>query len=207
MSNYYRRFTLNRLEDFQAWMIENYVTSPIETNVPGDVPLFKTRQPEQYRFDLFGWEPIQFITGSNNIHPAYFQITGLPQQEYPPVEMSKEVKQHVQNQRDTKQLVIWYMLKISMYIPIVNGADHVLELYDPVTGEFQDSVALTTPIIVSNDSHVKSVINNPEGAWHVDINFVTSHMYNQTGETIISRTRTAMKPVAFSIPDDQYLPD
>jgi hypothetical protein len=207
MSNYYRRFTLNRLEDFQAWMIENYVTSPVEPNVFGDVPLFKTAQPEEYRYNLFGWEPIQFITGSNNIHPAYFQITGLPQQEYPVTEMSKEVKQHVQAQRDAKQLVIWHFLKITMYVPILNGADHVLELYDAETGAFQDSVALTTPIIVSNDSHVKSVVTNPNGAWHASINFVTSHMYAQSGETLITRTRTAMKPVAFSIPDSQYLPD
>lgn len=207
MSKYYRRLTLNRLEDFQSWMIENYATTPIETNVPGDVPLFKTAQPEEYRYTLLAWEPVQILTGSNSITPNYFTIMGLPQQEYPTVEMSKAVKAHVQAQRDAHQIVVWHFLKLTMYVPIVNGADHVVELYDKDTGEFQDSFALTTPVVVSNDSHVKSVINNPAGAWHVQFNFLTSHMYGQAGETLISSLHTAMKPVSISIPDSQYLPD
>lgn len=207
MSKYYRRLTLNRLEDFQSWMIDNYVTTPIETNVPGDVPLFKTAQPEEYKYTLLAWEPIQILTGVNNISPMYFQIVGLPQQDYPITEMSKAVKNHVRAQREAKLMTVTHFLKLTMYVPIVNGADHILELYDKDTGEFQDSFSLRTPVIVSNDSHVKSVINNPDGAWHVQFNFVTTVMYQQTGETLITRTALAVKPVQISIPNEQYLPD
>lgn len=207
MSAYYKRVSLNRLGDFQTAISDLYVTDPIQTNVQGPVELFKTFQPEEYLYNLFGWPPVQILTGSNDVHPAYCQIIGLPQQEYPIVPVTKEVKDHVQAQRDARQLVIWHFLKLALYVPIANGEDHTIELYDPETNELQDSFALTTPVLVSTDSNMKSVINNPNGAWHVQFNFLTSHAYAQTGPTLITRLSTAMRPVSLGFAASQQLPD
>lgn len=207
MSAYRRRVHLNNLEQFQSAISDLYVTDPIVPNTDGPYPLFKTFQPEEYLYNLLGWPPVQILTGANDITPVYLQIIGLPQQEYPIVEMSKEVKQHVQTQRQAKQLVIWHFLKLAMYIPISNGADHTIELYDPVTNELQDSFALTSPVLVSTDSNIKSVVNNPNGAWHVQINFLTSHSYAQTGETLITRLETAMVPISVGLAKTNLLPD
>ena len=208
MSIYYKRLGLNRLEDFQTHMIENYVTTPIEPNITGDgPPLYKSFQPPEFLYTLLNWEAIQILTGSNAVTPGYFNIIGLPQQEYPKVEISKQIKTHVATQKEAGQLNTWWLLRLTMYVPIKNGADHTLELYDAESGQLVDSVALTTPIIVSNDLHVKSVINNPAGCWHVQFCFLTQGAYFQTGETLITSLTTAMKPVSVSFPNSQYLPD
>lgn len=208
MSIHYKRLGLNRLEDFQTYMLESYVTDPIETNTTGDGPaLFKSFQPPEFLYTLLNWEPIQIIAGSNNVTPAYFNIIGLPQQEYPIVEMSKEIKAHVKKQKEAGQLNIEWLLRVTMYVPIKNGADHTLELYDSESGQLVDSVALTTPIIVSNDLNVKSIINNTAGCWHVQMNFFASHVYAQTGATLLSSLGTPIRPQTLSCPDSQYLPD
>lgn len=208
MSIYYKRVGLNRLADFQTYMLENYVTNPIETTSVGDGPsLFKSFQPPEFLYTLLNWEPIQMLAGSNELVPAYFNIIGLPQQEYPIVEISKEIKAHVKVQKQAQQMNIFHFLRLTMYVPIKNGADHTLEFYNAESGQLVDSAVLTTPILVSNDLHVKSLINNPEGCWHVQFCFLASHAYGQTGETLITRLQTAMRPGSLGLTATQILPD
>jgi len=208
MSEYYKRLQLNNLEQFQTTISDLYVTDPIVSNVTGPIPLFKSGQPEpEYKYSLLAWAPIQILTGSNSISPAYFRVFGLPQQTYPIVEQGHDIKVHHRQARDSKEVLTAHLLQLIMYIPILNGADHTIELYDPDSEELLDSFALTTPVLVDSNLKMKSVINNPNGCWHVQIQFVTKHAYAMTGNMLLQTIGTPMAPGALSFPASQILPD
>lgn len=208
MSAYRKRLYLNNLEQFQSAVSDLYVTDPIVSNVDGPIPLFKSYQPEpEYKYTLLSWPVIQILTGSNNISPGYFQVFGLPQQTYPIVEQGKEVKDHHRQQRDLKQVVVAHYLRLILYVPILNGDDHTVELYDPDTEELLDSFALTTPVLVNSDLKMKSIVNNSQGSWHVQLHFITKHAYGNTGSMLLQTVGTPLHPNSLSFPASQILPD
>jgi hypothetical protein len=207
MQNNYRRIALHKLAEFQQMMADLYVHTPIETNTFSEVPVFKTRQPEEFYYSLTSWEPAQLLAGNNTIHPAYFQIFGLPQQDYPIVEISKETKQHVANQRANLQLRIWHHLRVTLFIPVAGCDDMVLELYNDAD-ELVETLPFTTCIMLNDDLKIKTVVNNPAGSWYVAINFLSQQMWGaRHGNTVIEHMNRPMCPVAVTLPPDQILPD
>lgn len=207
MQTNYKRILLNKLDEFQQMITDLYVHSPIEPNAFGDVPLFKTRQPEEFTYSLTEWEPVKLIAGSNTIHPAYIQIIGLPQQEYPIVEISKSTKELVASQRENLQLRIWHYLKATLFVPVAGCDDAIIELYNDA-GELVESLPFTTCIMVNDDLKIKTVVNNPAGSWYASINFLSQQMWGARNGAIVMKYMTsAMCPVAITLPPEQILPD
>ncbi len=207
MQTNYRRIALNNLEEFQQAITELYVHTPIEPNTFGAVDTFKARQPEEFYHSLSQWPPANVLLSNNTIQPAYIQITGLPQQEYPIVEISKSTKDFVASQREKMLLRIWYYLKATLYVPVAGCDDMVLELYND-DEELVESIPFTTCIMINDDLKIKTVVNNPNGSWFVTFNFLSQQMWgSRRGYNVINHMTTAMCPVGIQLPPEQILPD